>query len=225
MALVRRSAWAAVGGYDHIRFGWEDYDFWCKLVEQGMFGEQVAEVLAEYRVHNDSMLRSQTDVNANKRRLLADIHRRHPWLRVAEADHALHPPAPVSADASADHPRTAEEQAARLERILPHLRCPQTGQPLALRGAGLGVAGSAKSWPLAHGRPVLFPGLGEPRVMPGDHVSNELPQRALQLIEQTDGLVLNLSAGGSARAFDHVIEAEFAVFRHTDVLADAHALP
>ena len=30
----RRSAWAAVGGYDHIQFGWEDYDFWCKLAER-----------------------------------------------------------------------------------------------------------------------------------------------------------------------------------------------
>ena len=76
-----------------------------------------------------------------------------------------------------------------------------------------------------HGRPLMFPGLDEPRVMPGDHVSNALPDRALELIEATDGLVLNLSAGGSARSFDHVVEAEFAVFRHTDVVADAHRLP
>ena len=34
MALVRRSAWESVGGYTHIEGGWEDYDFWCKLVEK-----------------------------------------------------------------------------------------------------------------------------------------------------------------------------------------------
>ena len=27
MALVRRSAWEAVGGFTHIEGGWEDYDF------------------------------------------------------------------------------------------------------------------------------------------------------------------------------------------------------
>jgi GT2 family glycosyltransferase/SAM-dependent methyltransferase len=221
MALVRRSAWAAVGGYDHIRFGWEDYDFWCKLVEQGMFGEQVPEVLAEYRVHRGSMLRSQTDLENNKRLLIADIQKRHPWLRVGEAEQNLPPPAAPAIV----HPRSAAEQASRLERFLPHLRCPKTGGRLLLRDDGLGVVGSDRVWPMAHGRPVLFADLGEPRVMPGEHVSNELPQRAIDLIEQTPGLVLNLSAGGSARSFDHVVEAEFAVFRHTDVLADAHALP
>ena len=223
MALVRRSAWAAVGGYDHIRFGWEDYDFWCKLVEQGMFGEQVAEVLAEYRVHRGSMLRSETDLENNKRLLIANIQERHPWLRVEAAATAPSPPAPVAAAVAAP-PRSDAEQAARLERFLPHLRCPETGRPLARKKNGLQAKGGAL-WPMVMGRPVLFPGLGEPRIMPGDHISNELPQRALDLIERTEGLALNLSAGGSARSFDHVIEAEFAVFRHTDVLADAHALP
>jgi SAM-dependent methyltransferase len=37
--------------------------------------------------------------------------------------------------------------------------------------------------------------------------------------------VLQLSAGGTVERFDHVIEAEAAVFRHTDVLADSHRLP
>jgi SAM-dependent methyltransferase len=189
-----------------------------------MFGEQVSEVLAEYRVHAGSMLRSQTDIENNKRRLVANMQRRHPWLRVDGAETPGPAMAPEPA-ADAVHPRSDEEQAARLERFLPHLRCPETGQPLERVEDGLAVAGSDRVWPLALGRPVLFPDLGEPRVMPGDHVSNPLPDRAVELIEQTSGLVLNLSAGGSSRAFDHVIEAEFAVFRHTDVLADAHRLP
>jgi glycosyltransferase involved in cell wall biosynthesis len=82
MALVRRAAWVAVGGYDHIQFGWEDFDFWAKLAERAEFGQQVPEVLAEYRVHASSMLRSETDLRRNKALLIADIERRHPWLHV-----------------------------------------------------------------------------------------------------------------------------------------------
>lgn len=82
MALVRKSAWAEAGGYDHVQFGWEDYDFWLNLVECGRAGVNVAEVLAEYRVHNRSMLRTATDVPGNRRKLVEDMTRRHPWLRL-----------------------------------------------------------------------------------------------------------------------------------------------
>jgi glycosyltransferase involved in cell wall biosynthesis len=83
MALIAKWAWAAAGGYDHVRFGWEDYDFWCRLVELGLWGEHIPEVLAEYRVHKASMLASSTNKHGNKRQLIADMHRRHPWLRIA----------------------------------------------------------------------------------------------------------------------------------------------
>lgn len=83
MALVAKWAWAAAGGYDHVRFGWEDYDFWCRLVEQGLWGQAVGEVLAEYRVHRSSMIHTQTEQRANKRALVEDMERRHPWLRIA----------------------------------------------------------------------------------------------------------------------------------------------
>lgn len=80
MALVRRDAWAAAGGYDHVRFGWEDYDFWCRLVELGLWGEHVQEVLADYRAHDQSMLHTSTDLRANKIALIADMKARHAWL-------------------------------------------------------------------------------------------------------------------------------------------------
>jgi glycosyltransferase involved in cell wall biosynthesis len=86
MALVRRSAWAVAGGYDHVRFGWEDFDFWCRLVEHGMYGVQVPEYVADYRVHGASMLRTETDAVRNKLQLIDDIERRHPWLRIERPD-------------------------------------------------------------------------------------------------------------------------------------------
>ena len=84
MALVAKSAWAAVGGYTHIQHGWEDYDFWCCCVERGIWGVHVPEVLAEYRFHGTSMLRTITDVQHNKREVVQHLEARHRWLSIAD---------------------------------------------------------------------------------------------------------------------------------------------
>jgi glycosyltransferase involved in cell wall biosynthesis len=82
MALVSKSAWAAVGGYAHIEHGWEDYDFWCRFAERGFLGVKVAEVLAEYRFHGASMLNTMTDVDDNKPTVIAELESRHAWLSI-----------------------------------------------------------------------------------------------------------------------------------------------
>ena len=84
MALVAKWAWAAVGGYTHIQHGWEDYDFWCCCVERGIWGVHVPEVLAEYRFHSKSMLRTITDVQHNKREVVEHLEARHPWLSIVD---------------------------------------------------------------------------------------------------------------------------------------------
>jgi GT2 family glycosyltransferase/glycosyltransferase involved in cell wall biosynthesis len=81
MALVRKSAWAAAGGYENTIWpGFEDFDFWCRLAERGQYGLSVPEILADYRVHASSMLHTTTDVSEHKRELVDDMNRRHPWL-------------------------------------------------------------------------------------------------------------------------------------------------
>jgi glycosyltransferase involved in cell wall biosynthesis/SAM-dependent methyltransferase len=232
MALIRRPCWAAAGGYDHVRYGWEDYDLWCRFVERGFFGKQVNEILAEYRVHGNSMLRIETEQVRNKIRLLRDMERRHPWLTIDRKpiwglqlpDDEPEPEAAPFASAL-DQRTDGEVQNARLDQILPMLRCPETGQPLKRDGEGLKTLDGTKSWPVLLGRPVMFDGLGEPRVFPAAHISNALPERAVDLIEGAKGPVLNLSAGGTPKRYDHVIELEVGVFGHTDVVADVHALP
>jgi glycosyltransferase involved in cell wall biosynthesis len=82
MALVGKWAWVGVGGYANIKYGWEDYDFWCRCVERGIGGVHVPAVLAEYRVHRKSMLRTQTDVAGNKEQVMAILEQKHPWLRI-----------------------------------------------------------------------------------------------------------------------------------------------
>lgn len=86
MALVAKWAWAAVGGYTHIQYGWEDYDFWCTFVENGLWGIHVPEILAEYRMHGSSMLRTTTDIPENKRKLMKALNQRHKWLSLTYRD-------------------------------------------------------------------------------------------------------------------------------------------
>ena len=63
LALVSKEAWAAVGGYGVFRvMGWEDFDFWCRLVENGFWGCRVGDSpLAEYRVHGEYVGRRPLD--------------------------------------------------------------------------------------------------------------------------------------------------------------------
>ncbi len=78
MALIRRKAWQEVGGYTHIEGGWEDFDFWCKLIEADFFGVQCPYILAEYRSHAQSM--TFTATNKSWRALSNTLQKRHPWL-------------------------------------------------------------------------------------------------------------------------------------------------
>lgn len=81
MALVRRSSWELVQGYTHIDGGWEDYDFWCKIVEHGLSAVYVPELLCSYRVHGKSMLRTETiKKQASVRNTLV---LRHPWIELS----------------------------------------------------------------------------------------------------------------------------------------------
>jgi len=220
MALVSKEAWAMVGGYDPIKFGWEDFDFWCRLAGQGLRGDWCAEVLARYRVHQASMLRSLTTVPENYRALHADFTRRHPWVFLVDQHFERRYPAVTSA---LPVPGTQT----RLDRLLQLLRCPISGERLgynADRTALVSVDG-LHGWAIRDGRPVLSPGCDDPTVHPESHLSNELPDEVIAVIRQASGPVLHLSAGGSREKFEHVVEVEYAIFRHTDVVADAHVLP
>lgn len=65
MAMIRRSALEAVGGYSTeaaFSLGWEDFALWVALAHQGMGGVRVPEFIGRYRVNPHSML-SLTDID------------------------------------------------------------------------------------------------------------------------------------------------------------------
>jgi glycosyltransferase involved in cell wall biosynthesis/SAM-dependent methyltransferase len=221
MALVSKETWAIVGGYERGRpQGWQDYDFWCRTAEAGLAGEWRPEVLAEYRVHAKSMLRQETTVGDNYHRLMADFEQRHAWVSLVDRQTSRRYP-------KAEPSLVPEKTRARLDEILPVLRCPVTKQKLAYneRRDLLISTDGVQEWPIAAGAPVLSRDLLRPEIKPKEHLSNQVPDEALDIFRTTSGLILNLGAGGTRQKFDHVIEVEFAVFRHTDVIADAHDLP
>jgi SAM-dependent methyltransferase/uncharacterized protein YbaR (Trm112 family) len=221
MALVSKEAWAAIGGYHHIQVvGWEDYDFWCRLAEHGLAGTWHSDVLALYRVHGTSMLRTHTDVRVNHRRLVEDFKTRHPWVSLMAQEQLLQRPTQAV--------RVSERaEFRRLRKLLPLLRCPETKQRLTLdeTSSELASVDGRRRWPIVNGRPVLSSELSSPEIRSIDHLSNPLPDNATELIRKASGLVLNLSAGGTAQKFEHVVEVEYAIFRHTDIVGDAHQLP
>ena len=87
MALVRVDAWKEVGGYTHIPGGWEDYDFWCKLVDADWHGVHCPQVLATYTSHMDSMRAKST--NRKERQLRRLLQQRHPWLQLITQQDAV----------------------------------------------------------------------------------------------------------------------------------------
>jgi glycosyltransferase involved in cell wall biosynthesis len=78
-ALVRRTALEAVGGFDEsMREGCEDWDLWIALVERGLKGAILPEILFHYRRRPDSMSRlmMQGDGHPRLYRRLAEKHAR-----------------------------------------------------------------------------------------------------------------------------------------------------
>jgi glycosyltransferase involved in cell wall biosynthesis len=83
MALISADHLRRAGGYDDLeRLGWEDYDLWCKFHDLDFRAIHVPEILARYRVHENSMLRSVTNQQANYERLCRMMMRRHPWMKL-----------------------------------------------------------------------------------------------------------------------------------------------
>jgi hypothetical protein len=58
MALIRRSALLAAGGYisDSRIYGWEDFALWCAFADREWYGVMVPQVIARYRLALHSMI-------------------------------------------------------------------------------------------------------------------------------------------------------------------------
>ncbi|MEO6785382.1 MAG: glycosyltransferase [Chthoniobacteraceae bacterium] len=237
MALMRKCAWAAVGGYRRMKaMGWEDFEMWCRFVEEGFWCAWAPEQLALYRVHGVSMIQTARNADEKRANLVAEIRELHPWVDDAaiamtwddedELDDEDNGDAPTEIAGSALPAEPRPRNRARLEELLPLLRCPKSGKPLRIvSDEWLETDDGSQRWPVKDWHPVFFGETGETRVFPDTHLSNPVPDAAFALVKNSAGPVLNISAGGSQTWLPNLIELETAIFRNTDIVGDGHALP
>jgi SAM-dependent methyltransferase len=105
------------------------------------------------------------------------------------------------------------------------LACPQCHGRLDQRQDEFSCPGCRSTYPTRKGRPVFLPEPTAVKEMPAEHLSNAPPHQVLQQLAELDGWVLNLGAGGTAVKLPNCVEMEYAIFRNTDVVGDAHHLP
>ena len=220
MALVSKEAWAMVGGYEHIKGGWEDYDFWARLAESGLMGVWRPEILADYRVHSASMMQTQTLVPTNRQRMHDIFKARHPWVSLGgeQANLDIPPPRPLSILPTAD--------SARFEKLLPILRCPQSKQKLIYDGQNerLITVDGTRSWPVRRGRPIMTIKLLS-KSANGEHHCPNIPLEIEDVMAGTSGLILNLNAGANQTKRENVVEASVKPSASADIIVDTPSLP
>ena len=78
MALFRRDALEAVGGYATELTAYEDWDIYCALASRGERGAIIPDFLLHYRIRDNSLLRTEAEVR--KQHLHAALLARHPGL-------------------------------------------------------------------------------------------------------------------------------------------------
>ena len=105
------------------------------------------------------------------------------------------------------------------------LCCPFCRGELEHEMAGLHCGPCARRFPIVNGVPVLVDD-GEPvAVVPATHQSNPLGAEFEAILASARDLVLHIGAGATGKKYGNCIELERKIFCHTDVVADAHAIP
>jgi len=75
------------------------------------------------------------------------------------------------------------------------------------------------------GIPVFLSNATGVATIPPAHTSNPMGAEFEEILARGDQRVLHLDAGSTERKYPGCIELEYKIFRHTDVVGDAHALP
>ncbi|MEM9022457.1 MAG: glycosyltransferase [Bacteroidota bacterium] len=76
-AVIRKSCWEAVGGYDtNMKLGYEDWEFWIRVAKAGWKFHHLDRYLFDYRVARQSMV-TVTNQPANREQVVRYITEKH----------------------------------------------------------------------------------------------------------------------------------------------------
>src|SRR5262249_11234875 len=107
--------------------------------------------------------------------------------------------------------------------LLAILACPRCRGTLCMGEEQIDCTKCAYSFALQNGIPNFLP---EPAaITPAEHQSNPIGSEFEEILLRGDGLTLHLGAGTTSTRHPNCAELEHKIFRHTDVVGDAHALP
>jgi SAM-dependent methyltransferase len=107
-------------------------------------------------------------------------------------------------------------------RLAAILACPRCGSPLRQNGSTVECPNCSADFRIEQDVRVF---LAEPVEVVRDHTSNPIGAEFEQILRDGRDFVLNIGAGGTATRYSNCVEFEHKIFRHTDVVGDAHHLP
>ena len=102
------------------------------------------------------------------------------------------------------------------------LACPACQGTVQVQADRLTCANCNQTFALRDGVPVF---LAEPVQVALEHVSNAIGEPFNTLLREGKEFILHIGAGGSPMRYPNCVEFEHKIFRHTDVVGDAHHLP
>lgn len=100
--------------------------------------------------------------------------------------------------------------------------CPNCRADLPFTADRLGCRECESHFAIQDGVPIF---LASPVANAGEHISNPIGPDFHALLKDGTDFILNIGAGGTTERYPNCIEFEHKIFRHTDVVGDAHHLP
>lgn len=114
----------------------------------------------------------------------------------------------------------------KMETLVSLLRCPRCSNPdLLIGSSSLKCPSCSTNFTILEKAPVFLVDSQAIKVLPLEHSSNQLPDSVVKWLKELDGYSLNIGAGATQTKIARCVELEYAIFKHTDVVGDAHCLP